>query len=95
MVLERTQTESAVEELEAELASSLATRARLDAEVTGQDKIRFPRSVGNYPRFLANQRDLFAQRRRTLSDEVDSVSASIGSVNQELTLKTIGRDGRC
>ena len=86
LVLERTQTESAVEELEAELASSLATRARLEAEVAGRDKIRFPRSVGEYPRFVANQRDLFEQRRRTLFDEVDSVSASIGSVNEELTL---------
>ena len=38
LVLERTQTESAVEELEAELASSLATRARLDAEVLGRTR---------------------------------------------------------
>jgi len=86
LVLERTQTESAVEELEAELASSLATRARLEAEVAGRDRVRFPSSVGEYPRFQANQRDLFEQRRRTLSDEVDSVSASIGSVDEELTL---------
>ena len=46
LVLERTQTESAVEELEAELASSLATRARLEAEVAGSIRSGFPRSVG-------------------------------------------------
>ena len=86
LVLERTYTESAVEELEAELANRLATRARLEAEVAGEERVRFPEMVSKYPRFVANQLDLFDQRGQTLSDEVGSVSTSIVSVNKELNL---------
>lgn len=86
LILDTTFTESAVEELQAELANKLATRARLEAEIAGDTKIRFPVELAQYPRFRQNQRDLFAQRRLTVSDEIDSLSASMGSVQQELNL---------
>ena len=86
LVLERTFTESAVEELEAELASRLATRAELESEIGDSDQIRFPDMLAEYPQFVANQVDLFNQRRQMLSDEAGSVSTSIVSVNKELDL---------
>ena len=86
LVLERSQSESAVEEIEAELAGLLATRARLEAEITGGVAIRFPAMVDKYPTFKTNQRDLLAQRQATYVGEVESLSSSIASVAEELAL---------
>lgn len=86
LVLERSQSESAVEEIEAELAGLLATGARLEAEITGVATIRFPAMVDKYPTFKTNQRDLLAQRQATYAGEVESLSSSIASVAEELAL---------
>lgn len=86
LVLDRSQSESEVNEIEAELAGLLATRVRLEAEIGDKEQIMFPASLDGYPKFKANQLDLFERRRATLSGEVASVSSSIRSVTKELSL---------
>lgn len=86
LVLDRSQGESAVEEIEAELAGLVATRVRLEAEIRGEDQVVFPGTLDAYPKFRANQRDLFRQRRATVAGEIESLSSSIGSVTEELSL---------
>ena len=49
LVLERTRSQSAVDEIEAELASLLAARARLTAEV-GDGELSFPANARQVPR---------------------------------------------
>ena len=85
LVLERTQTESAVEELEAELASSLATRARLEAEVAGGIRSGSRGRSGSIRDFRQTNVTCLSNAGGPSSMR-STVSPSIGSVNEELTL---------
>ena len=67
LVLERNQTQSAVDEVEAELASLTAARARLVAEV-GDGELSF-RLLDKFPEFVKNQESLAKRRRVALEDE--------------------------
>lgn len=85
VVLERRRTQSAVDEVEAELASLVAARSRLEAELDGRPPV-FPPLLDKYPGFVENQRTLWRNRRVALEDELSSIVSSLGSVNRELGL---------
>ena len=85
LVLERNQTQSAVDEVEAELASLTAARARLVAEV-GDGELSFPGLLDKFPDFVQNQESLAKRRRVALEDELRGISASLSSVSDELQL---------
>ena len=93
LVLERTRSQSAFDEIEAELASLLAARARLAAEV-GDGEPSFPRLLDKFPEFVSNQRSLAQRRRIALDDELRAISDSLSSVRGELTiLRPLARQG--
>ena len=79
------QTQSAVDEIEAELVSLTAARARLVAEV-GDGELSFPGLLDKFPDFVKNQESLAKRRRVALEDELRSISASLSSVSDELQL---------
>ena len=85
LVLERTRSQSAVDEIEAELASLLAARARLTAEV-GDEELSFPQMLDKFPEFVTNQRSLAERRRIALDDELRAIADSLSSVREELAL---------
>ena len=85
LVLERARSQSAVDEIEAELASLQAARARLTAEV-GDGEISFPRMLDKFPEFVTNQRSLAERRRIALDDELRAIADSLSSVREELAL---------
>ena len=85
LILERSRSQSAFDEIEAELASLMAARARLTSEVEGGE-IVFPSLLQRFPEFVDNQRSLAERRRTALEDELFSISASLGSVTDELAL---------
>ena len=85
LVLERTRSQSAFDEIEAELASQIAARSRLTAEVGG-GKIVFPEMLEKFPEFVSNQRSLATRRKTALDDELRAMSMSLASVNDELSL---------
>lgn len=85
LVLERNTSQSEVDEVEAKLASLLAARARLTAEVNSTG-IRFPGLLERFPEFTENQRSLYLARKVALEDELRAISAALGSVTEELGL---------
>ena len=85
LVLERSQTQSAFDEIEAELASLIAARTRLVAEV-GDGELSFPGLLDKFPDFVKNQKSLAKRRRVALEDELRSISAALSSVSDELRL---------
>lgn len=85
LVLERARSQSAFDEIEAELASLLSARARLTSEVEGVG-LSFPALLERFPEFVSNQRSLAKRRKTALDDELRAISASLASVQDELTL---------
>lgn len=85
LVLERGTSQSAVDEVQARLASLVAARARLSAEVSNTEP-SFPAMMEKFPAFEENQRSLFARRRVALDDELRGISEALASVQKELEL---------
>ena len=85
LVLERSRTQSAVDEAEAELASLVAARSRLTAEIN-DTPLAFPKSLDQFPEFVRNQRSLAGRRKVALDDELRGISGSLASVEAELRL---------
>ena len=85
LVLERNTSQSAVDEVEAKLASLAAARSRLTAEIN-DTPLAFPESLDQFPDFADNQRALYAARKVALEDELGAISVALRSVKEELEL---------
>ena len=85
LVLERNTSQSAVDEVEAKLASLAAARSRLTAEINDAP-LAFPESLDQFPDFTDNQTALYAARKVALEDELGAISVALRSVKEELEL---------
>ena len=85
IILEPSRTQSAVDEIEAELASLLAAKARLLAEID-ETTLVFPSLLEKFPEFVENQRTLRERRETALEDELESIQVSLSLVEDELAL---------
>ena len=85
IILEPSRTQSAVDEIEAELASLLAAKARLLAEID-ETTLVFPSLFEKFPEFVENQRTL-RNDGDCLEDELsESIQVSLSLVEDELAL---------
>ena len=85
LVLERGASQSAVDEIEAQLMSLVVAKARLSAEVNNA-QLSFPAMAEKFPAFIENQRSLFDRRRVALEDELGALSEALESVQDELRI---------
>lgn len=64
-----TQSQTTLQQTLTQLAAKRATLTRLDAELAGASVLTFPADLDESP-ILANERELFAQRRRDQSEQI-------------------------
>jgi len=83
--LDPTKTESNFGESAAKYRASLASVARLQAEVNGSALI-FPQELKTYPSLMAAETDLYQVRRKGLEESQAGVRASLGLVRSELDI---------
>jgi len=75
-LLDQTRFGASVMELDARLAALKAQSARLQAEVLGTAKIRFPDEVLQFPDLIKVQQALFEQKRQGLSEELRTLGVA-------------------
>ncbi|MCB1656548.1 MAG: biotin/lipoyl-binding protein, partial [Pseudomonadales bacterium] len=83
--LDPTKTESNLGESAAKYRSSLASVARLQAEVSGTT-LTFDEELKGYPALIAAETDLYKTRRKGLEESQAGVRASLGLVRSELEI---------
>ncbi|MGF9694136.1 HlyD family type I secretion periplasmic adaptor subunit [Rhizobium sp. 0TCS1.26] len=81
--LDPTMTASNVGESTAKYRASLASAARLTAEVN-QQPLRFPAELDAFPDLIASETQLFEARRRNLDETLSWIATSTGLVREEL-----------
>jgi adhesin transport system membrane fusion protein len=85
MELNPTQVTAGVDEARARVAALKSTRARVEAELFGRP-LRFPADALAFPEVVANERSLYAKRRRAFADQLAALSRMEGLSKQELAL---------
>ncbi|WP_238812256.1 HlyD family efflux transporter periplasmic adaptor subunit [Paraburkholderia sp. SG-MS1] len=83
--LDRTRTESTVDESESKLRASEAMAARLAAEVNGTP-LTFPEHVQQDPNLVRSETALYRSRRDGLSSSLNDLSQTLVLVRRELSL---------
>jgi len=83
--LDRTKTESTVQESASRLRAAIATAARLSAEVNGT-LLSFPEEVKEEPGLIRTETALYRSRRESLSSSLAGISEALGLVRKELAL---------
>ncbi|CAM7604396.1 MULTISPECIES: HlyD family type I secretion periplasmic adaptor subunit [Citrobacter] len=83
--LDRTKTESGVQESESKLHAALATSARLTAEVNGTEPV-FPPELNNETALINQERALFLSRRESLEKGIQGLKQGIALIDGELAL---------
>lgn len=78
-------TESGVGESTAKYRASLASAARLTAEVN-QQPLTFPQELDGYPELTGSETRLFEARRQNLSETLKWIEDSVALVGQELSV---------
>lgn len=81
--LDPTMTASNVGESAAKYRASLASAARLTAEVN-QQPLKFPAELDAFPDLIASETQLFEARRRNLNETLSWIATSTGLVREEL-----------
>lgn len=85
--LDETRTQAAVKEIYARLLALQAKATRLRAEVTGADKLVFPKAVRTDLRDQADiELALFAQRKEGLQEELRTLQIAVDLAREELNL---------
>jgi HlyD family type I secretion membrane fusion protein len=88
--LDQTKEKAALDVIQGNYDLAQATVARLEAERSGADDIRFPQdmlsraSVPDVADILAGQRQLFQVRRQTLTGQVDLIRAQIRQLKEQI-----------
>ncbi|HZV81521.1 MAG TPA: HlyD family efflux transporter periplasmic adaptor subunit [Geobacteraceae bacterium] len=85
-ILDQTRFSAAVKELDARLAALLAQAARLRAEVTDADGIRFPPGVMKFPEIVRVQQALFTQKRQSLKEELRTLTVAVNLAREDARL---------
>lgn len=83
--LDPTKTESNFDESASKYRASLASVARLQAEVNGKP-LAFPAELSRYPALISAETDLFNTRRKGLEESLAGVRSSLGLVRSELDI---------
>lgn len=81
--LNRTKTESDVQEAQSRLYAALATSARLNAEVNNTSLV-FPDELKSQPELIASETALYTTRREALTRSISGLEEGIRLVNREL-----------
>ncbi|MFY2736110.1 HlyD family type I secretion periplasmic adaptor subunit [Pseudocitrobacter faecalis] len=81
--LNRTKTESDVQEAQSRLYAALATSARLNAEVNNTSLV-FPDELKSQPELIASETALYTTRREALTRSITGLEEGIRLVNREL-----------
>src|SRR5690606_3649318 len=76
---------SNVEESASRYRATLASVARLEAEVNGTPLV-FPEELAGYPELIANETRLFHTRRNGLQQSLDGVEKSLVLIREELEI---------
>jgi membrane fusion protein, adhesin transport system len=92
-VLERSRAEAGFEESRDRVASLTIAMARARAEAHLQAPVFGP-EFKSYPEFVGAQRTLYAQKKRTLEEELGAVGQGLAMAREELTMtEALLRDG--
>lgn len=83
--LDRTKTESAVEESASRMRAAAAEAARLSAEVNGTELV-FPPEVREYPELVNSETKLYFSRRESLEKNLRGIDEALYLVRRELAL---------
>ncbi len=83
--LDRTKTESVVEEAQSRLNAAIAKAARLTAEVNNS-KLRFPDEIANNKELIKQERHLYHSREKSLSETLSGLEQGIDLVEEELAM---------
>ncbi len=84
-VFDETRTRASFEETQAKLASERASMARLEAELAGTEP-RFAPDLKRFPAVLRVERSLYAERRKALEAELDSLADVAKLARDELAM---------
>lgn len=82
---DRTRAEAAWRETRGQVASRMATIARLEGELVGRLP-EFPGMLDDYPSMVETQAALYERRRESLEREVDSLESTLQLIEGELEL---------
>jgi membrane fusion protein, adhesin transport system len=84
--LDPTVTQSTIEESAAKYRAALASAARLQAEVSQNDRPQFSVELDDFPELRASELQLFEARRKSLSDMLSWITESKTLVQDELSI---------
>ncbi len=84
-VFDETRTRASFEETQAKLASERASMARLEAELAGTEP-RFAPDLKRFPAVLRVERSLYAERRKALEAELESLADVAKLARDELAM---------
>ncbi|WP_373332024.1 HlyD family type I secretion periplasmic adaptor subunit [Thiopseudomonas alkaliphila] len=91
--LDLTKTEANVGESAARYRATLASIARLEAEVN-QTKLSFPEELKEHPHLIQTETRLYHTRKQGLDESIKGLNESLGLVQQELNLtRNLARAG--
>ncbi|WP_414902532.1 HlyD family efflux transporter periplasmic adaptor subunit [Sphingomonas flavalba] len=83
--LDKVKLGASVDEARARVAALKSAMARIQAELFGRP-LAFPEDVQAYPEFVANQRQLYAQRRASLGADIAALQSQGRLIREELNL---------
>lgn len=76
---------AAVDESASQVAAQRAKMVRIEAELFNKPLV-FPSEATSYPRFVADQRQLYQRRREALQTNIASLTSMLGLARQELSM---------
>lgn len=85
--LDTVQLEAAVREAQVKVAALESRMSRINAELY-EKPLTFPDSLGSFPQFKANQRQLYQRRRSALQSEIATLNDLASLQQQELNLNS-------
>lgn len=85
-LLDQTRFGASVMELDARLAALKAQSARLQAEVLGTARIKFPDEVLHFPELIKVQQALFEQKRQGLNEELRTLGVAVKLAREDAQL---------
>ena len=85
VTLDKVKLRAAVDESRARVAALRSAMARIQAELFNKPLV-FPADVTGYPDFVANQRQLYAQRRASLAADIGALQSQGRLIREELNL---------
>ncbi|NVN99535.1 MAG: HlyD family type I secretion periplasmic adaptor subunit [Geobacteraceae bacterium] len=77
---------ASVKELDARLAALRAQAARLRAEVTGDDAVKFSADLLRFPEIVRVQKSLFEQKRHSLQEELRTLEVAVRLAKEDAQL---------